>query len=173
MSEADTPLTAFPHWTDPVVTPQGVIYTPWTNGWSIGYRCQHADGRVEYLYLNASSSDDSDTEAGSVFVYQGEHADPAADTPQHWYGVFDASHAAEARDRLAVLLSPTDATNDDAGADAELDLRRRILDNCDLITLVAGLDPDEPGMGQPYAYSTRFRAQILEARTLLDTTDSS
>jgi hypothetical protein len=68
-----------------IETPEGVTYSPWTDGHAVGYRCAHADGRVEYIYLNASG--ETDDGQPNVFVYQGEHGDPARDAPTHHYDV--------------------------------------------------------------------------------------
>lgn len=64
----------------------GVNYVPYigVHG-SVGYECHHPDGRVEYLYLNASL--DSDDGAPNVFLYQGQAGHPADDNPVHYYDV--------------------------------------------------------------------------------------
>lgn len=60
----------------------------------VGYRCEHSDGRVEYLYLNPSTDDgmDGGPDGGpgnNVFLYQGTTGDPAEDAPHHFYYIFD------------------------------------------------------------------------------------
>jgi hypothetical protein len=62
---------------------EGVTYTPWTDGWAIGYRVDYAAGGHEFIYLNPSGSDSE--EQPCVFVYQGERGDPGSDTPLHHY----------------------------------------------------------------------------------------
>jgi hypothetical protein len=65
-------------------TPEGMTYTPWTDGYAVGFKCEQ-DGKVEYLYLNPSS--DSDGGQPNVFVYHGEAGDPSIDGPCHFYDV--------------------------------------------------------------------------------------
>lgn len=63
----------------------GVVYLPVVhpkNG-MVGYRCQHRDGRETFIYFNPSDS--SDDGVPNVFVYEGEHFDPAQDAPSHHY----------------------------------------------------------------------------------------
>jgi hypothetical protein len=71
-----------------IVTPEGVTYTPWSDGYAVGFRCEREDGRVEYIYLNPSS--ETDDGQANVFVYQGEHGDPARDAVAHHYDVLAA-----------------------------------------------------------------------------------
>ena len=59
-----------------VKTP-GATYTPWTDGYAVGFRCQHANGAVEYIYLNPSQEEEGTLP--NVFIYQGPHGDPALD----------------------------------------------------------------------------------------------
>lgn len=73
---------------EPIETPDGVTYTPWTDGHAVGYRCEHEDGRVEFIYLNASS--ESDDGQPNVFVYHGTAGCPSQDAPAHFYNVFSA-----------------------------------------------------------------------------------
>lgn len=68
---------------DVITTPQGVTYHPWTDGYAVGYRVEHGNGKTEFIYLNPSS--DSDNGAPNVFVYIGPHGDPAHDPPSHFY----------------------------------------------------------------------------------------
>lgn len=69
-----------------IKTPEGVTYIPWTDGYAVGYRCEHEDGRVEFIYLNPSS--ETDDGQPNVFVYHGEHGCPSKDAPAHFYEVF-------------------------------------------------------------------------------------
>lgn len=69
-----------------IETPDDVTYTPWTDGYAVGFMCRHDDGRVEYIYLNPSQGDDAGQP--NVFVYRGEHGDPSRDASCHFYDVF-------------------------------------------------------------------------------------
>ena len=71
-----------------ITTPEDVTYTPWTNGYAVGFKCTHDDGRVEYLYLNPSS--ETDDGKPNAFVYQGPVGDPAVDPAQHHYLVLQS-----------------------------------------------------------------------------------
>ncbi len=62
-----------------VKTEDGATYTPWTDGWAIGFHVRHDDGREEYVYLNPSGA--SDDGQNTVFLYQGSHGDPGKDLP--------------------------------------------------------------------------------------------
>lgn len=61
----------------------GVVYTPWTDGCAVGFRCAHPGGKVEFIYLNPSQ--DSDDGVPTVFVYQGVEGDPNQDGACHHY----------------------------------------------------------------------------------------
>jgi hypothetical protein len=52
-------------------------YTPWTDGYAVGFRCEAASGRIEYIYLNPSSEDSEGQP--NVFLYQGAAGDPGID----------------------------------------------------------------------------------------------
>lgn len=69
-----------------ITTPEGVSYTPWTDGWAIGLECRRRDGYRTFLYLNPSG--EMDEGVASVLVYRGTAGDPAEDSPQHWYEPF-------------------------------------------------------------------------------------
>jgi YD repeat-containing protein len=60
-----------------IVTEEGAKFSPWTNGYAVGYRCTSPTGEVQYLYFNPSGS----TDGGSpdAFVYVGPAGDPATD----------------------------------------------------------------------------------------------
>ena len=78
-----------PFTNEPIVTPEGVTYTPWTDGWAVGFKAEHKDGRVEYVYLNPSGEMDEEGSApGSVFVYTGKAGDPSEDSAWHHYDMF-------------------------------------------------------------------------------------
>lgn len=64
----------------------GGTWTPWTDGYAVGYRVTTEDGRAEYIYLNPSRSD-SDHNA---FVYVGPEGDPNHDGAEHYYVVLRA-----------------------------------------------------------------------------------
>jgi hypothetical protein len=72
-----------------VISEEGYVYEPWTDGHAVGFRVSHPDGRVQYIYLNPSSSDTLGE--ATVFLYQGEHGDPALDMDacNHHYVLFD------------------------------------------------------------------------------------
>jgi hypothetical protein len=60
-----------------VTSDEGHVYEPWTDGWAVGFKVTHGKtGTVRYVYLNPSGSDDPTGDA-TVFVSQGEAADPA------------------------------------------------------------------------------------------------
>jgi hypothetical protein len=62
----------------PAVSEDGATYTPWTNGWSVGYHVTFNDDRpAEYLYLNPSGGSDDGVDC--AFIYQGTEGDPAID----------------------------------------------------------------------------------------------
>lgn len=61
-----------------------VIYRPWTDGYAIGFQVTRDDGKQEYIYLNPSNNDDGSDDP-NVFVYSGEHGNPANDMPWHHY----------------------------------------------------------------------------------------
>lgn len=54
----------------------GVTYTPWTNGYAVGFHCTDTKGEHLYLYLNPSSGD----EGTDVFLYSGAAGNPELDT---------------------------------------------------------------------------------------------
>ena len=60
-----------------------VKYTPYINGPMAGLKCEHIDGKVEYIYLNPSDEEPDDTP--NVFLYQGTTGEPGYDGPQHHY----------------------------------------------------------------------------------------
>lgn len=71
-----------------VTTTEGHIYEPITDGWAVGYRVTHADGRVEFIYLQPSG--ESDDATANVFVYIGPDGSPVeSDQPVHHYDLFD------------------------------------------------------------------------------------
>lgn len=55
----------------PIVTGTGVTYTAWTDGYAVGFRAVHPDGRVEYIYLNPSHDEPEADENPNVFLYTG------------------------------------------------------------------------------------------------------
>lgn len=54
-------------------------YEPWSNGWAIGFKVTHPDGRVEFVYLNPSTLEDPEHETPNVFLYHGTTGDPSDD----------------------------------------------------------------------------------------------
>ena len=73
---------------DFTVTDGPVTFTPWTDGYAIGYQIHRTDGRDEYVYLNPSQSED-DEDDHSVFLYTGTTGDAAYDHPWHFYTVME------------------------------------------------------------------------------------
>ena len=72
-----------------LTTDEGHVFEPVTDGWAMGYRVTHADGRVEFIYLNPSSSDEG--EKACAFVYIGPDGSPSGqDQPSHYYDLFEA-----------------------------------------------------------------------------------
>jgi hypothetical protein len=69
-----------------ITTEEGYVYEPWTSGYGVGYKVTHPDGRVEYIYLNPSSSDDNGD--AIVFLYVGPNGDPATDSPSVYEKLF-------------------------------------------------------------------------------------
>lgn len=72
------PGTRFLAVDQPQPTPEGVTFTPWTDGTAVGFRVTRAqDERVEYVILNPSSGQDgADSDGrGDVFVYHAAYAD--------------------------------------------------------------------------------------------------
>ena len=67
-----------PTWTL-VTCEDGATYTPWTDGWAVGFRVAHPGSEPEHIYLNPSGG--SDDGKPCVFVYNGPEGDPAMDTP--------------------------------------------------------------------------------------------
>jgi hypothetical protein len=59
----------------PFVTETGVTYTPWTDGTAVGFRADHVDGRIEFLYLNPSNDSGDEDETPNVFLYHGPSGD--------------------------------------------------------------------------------------------------
>ena len=72
------------------------IYTPWTDGYAVGFRCERkTDGAVGYIYLNPSNNEDGGPDdTPCVFVYAGIHGDPSADGAQCYISA-DGDHAYE------------------------------------------------------------------------------
>jgi len=60
-----------------------VIYTTYLNGDSVGLRCEHQNGFVEYIYF--VPSDEELNDLPNVFVYQGLTGDPSRDVAKHRY----------------------------------------------------------------------------------------
>lgn len=72
----------------PFCDDMGTEYLPWTDGTAAGLRATN-DGRVVYIYLNPSSSDEgSDRPTPTVFLYVGEEGDPAQDGADTHYELF-------------------------------------------------------------------------------------
>lgn len=81
----------------PVTSVEGVTFTPWTDGWAVGFRVtRELDDKVEYVLLNPSSSHsgDGDMEGrGDVFLYAtvgDDIEDPVGEgEPLTYVNVFD------------------------------------------------------------------------------------
>jgi hypothetical protein len=64
-----------------------VQFTPWTDGFSVGFAVQHLDtGVVEYVYLTPSvgclnaPAEELEANIGTVFLYAGPEGDPGQDS---------------------------------------------------------------------------------------------
>jgi len=55
-----------------------ITYTPWTDGYAVGFKYQKATGETGYIYLNPSS-EDSEGEP-NVFLYHGPSGNPCNDS---------------------------------------------------------------------------------------------
>jgi hypothetical protein len=74
----------------PIHTDEGATFTPWTDGWAVGYKVT-AEGRPDtYIYLNPSVAQDTgklgDTD---VFVYRGGDGDPSMDDPECYINIWE------------------------------------------------------------------------------------
>lgn len=56
---------------------------------TVGYRCEHNDGRATYVYLNASLG--SDDGVATMFLYQD---DLNFENPLHWYATWESQDGA-------------------------------------------------------------------------------
>lgn len=62
---------------EPIDSWPNVKYEAWTDGYAVGYKATHADGRVEYIYLNPSADDGGDDDGQpNVFLYHDNSGDP-------------------------------------------------------------------------------------------------
>lgn len=66
----------------------GVTYTPWSDGWAIGFKVEFDDGRVDFIYLNPSGG--SDDNVPTVFLYRGTEGDVTKDGAEHHYVIGDS-----------------------------------------------------------------------------------
>lgn len=67
-----------------IITDEGAKFKPWTDGHAVGFEVELPDGKVEYIYLNPSTSTGTPGDA-DVFLYTGPHGSPAEDTTfRHW-----------------------------------------------------------------------------------------
>jgi hypothetical protein len=61
----------------------GITYTPWTDGWAVGFEVKYPSGKVAYVYLNPSTTEPAEgyesDDSPCVFVYGGFEGDPATD----------------------------------------------------------------------------------------------
>jgi hypothetical protein len=85
----------------PVTSDEGVTFTPWTDGWAVGFRItREQDDRVEYLVLNPSGgSDPGEAGRGDVFLYHADDTDdPVGDgSPVVYVDVMDPERGAVMR----------------------------------------------------------------------------
>lgn len=64
----------------------GTVYTPWTDGYSVGFKTVNVDGEVKYVYFTPSSDGDAGEFCSNVFVYSGPDGDPGeGDDVTHIY----------------------------------------------------------------------------------------
>lgn len=61
-----------------------VTYTPFVKDGMVGYRAEHEDGRVGWLYFNPSN--DTDDGTPNVFVYQSESPHDTRSPDPSWDG---------------------------------------------------------------------------------------
>jgi len=87
----DTPATHTLASTE-VLTEEGIVYTPWTDGRALGFKATAPDGRVEYVILNPSGA--SEGSEGEVFVYAAPTPNFADDgTPVTFVPIFQRDDA--------------------------------------------------------------------------------
>lgn len=77
-----------------LTTAEGATFTPWTDGYSVGYKVSAPGVPETIIYFNPSTDNDEEGEEGvpaamrtNVFVYRGT-GDPYRDEALHWYLVF-------------------------------------------------------------------------------------
>ena len=73
------------------VSEEGVTYSPWTNGWAVGFRVEHPDRPTVYIYLNPSGGCDTSRVGDScVFLYHGPDGEPGPnDGPVCYVNMWD------------------------------------------------------------------------------------
>jgi len=73
-----------------VTTDEGHTFTPWSDGWAVGFIVTSPGRPTRYVYLNPSGG--SDDGSATVFVYAGEEPDgpaPGIDGPVTHVTLFD------------------------------------------------------------------------------------
>jgi len=72
-----------------IVDNNGTVFTPWTDGYAVGFEITKKDDPSfkEYIYLNPSSET---TGTSDVFLYQGIDGSPGSDGPHCFYVVGEA-----------------------------------------------------------------------------------
>lgn len=61
----------------------GTTYTPFSDGWAIGFRVDPPDGVRQWIYLNPSTDVRAEFSSSDVFVY---HDEDEADSGPHFSG---------------------------------------------------------------------------------------
>jgi hypothetical protein len=66
-----------------VLTTEGVVFEPWTDGYAVGFKVSYPDRPTTYVYLNPSGETDThDVNDSDVFVYRGLGGHPKVDEPR-------------------------------------------------------------------------------------------
>jgi hypothetical protein len=71
-------------------TPEGVTFTPWSDGYAVGFRVTAEGMPTRYVYLNPSSATDTeDIHDSDVFVYRDETGDSTMGQPECYVNIWD------------------------------------------------------------------------------------
>lgn len=73
-----------------ILTPEGVLYEPWTDGHAVGFKVTADDRPTTYVYLNPSGETDThNVDDSDVFVYHGLGGHPAVDQSVCYVNIWD------------------------------------------------------------------------------------